>query len=216
MIDLHTHSIFSDGALIPSELVRRAMAVGYKAIAITDHGDLSNIDFIIPRLADVSRELEKYWKIKVIPGIELTHIPPQTIKDLTRKSRNLGAKIVVIHGETIVEPVPAGTNLAAINSDIDILAHPGLITEDEVSLAREKRIFLEITTRKGHSLSNGNVAKLALKTGASLVVNTDAHAPSDLVKKEFAERVLLSAGIPKNLIGKIFENSQKLIKKIYS
>ena len=214
MIDLHTHSIFSDGALIPSELVSRAIAIGYKAIAITDHGDLSNIDFIIPRLVDVSRELEKYWKIKVIPGIELTHIPPQTIKDLARKSRKLGAKIVVVHGETIVEPVPAGTNLAAINSDIDILAHPGLITEDEVSLAKEKKVSLEITTRKGHSLSNGNVAKLAMKTGALLVVNTDTHAPSDLVKKEFAEKVLLSAGVPKNLIARVFENSEKLIKKL--
>jgi len=38
MIDLHTHSLFSDGELIPSELVSRAAAAGYRAIAITDHG----------------------------------------------------------------------------------------------------------------------------------------------------------------------------------
>ncbi len=42
MIDLHTHSFFSDGELIPSELIRRAEAIGYKAIAITDHVDSSN------------------------------------------------------------------------------------------------------------------------------------------------------------------------------
>src|SRR3972149_9790608 len=124
MIDLHTHTLFSDGELIPSELVRRAMVIGYEAIAITDHGDFSNIDFIIPRIADISKELSKFWKIKVIPGIELTHIPPEAIKDLSQKARKLGAKIVVVHGETLVEPVQEGTNLAAVKSEVDILAHP--------------------------------------------------------------------------------------------
>jgi Histidinol phosphatase and related hydrolases of the PHP family len=41
MIDLHTHSIFSDGELIPAELTRRAAVAGYRAMAITDHGDFS-------------------------------------------------------------------------------------------------------------------------------------------------------------------------------
>ncbi len=214
MIDLHTHTLFSDGELVPSELVRRAMVIGYEAIAITDHGDFSNIDLIIPRIVDVSKELSRFWKIKVIPGIELTHIPPDAIKDLAKKSRKLGAKIIVVHGETIVEPVQEGTNLAAVRSDVDILAHPGLITEEEVLLAKEKGIFLEITTRKGHSLGNGNVAKLAAKTGAALIVNTDSHSPSDLVKKDFARNVLLGAGVPENHLEKVFENSRKLLKKI--
>jgi len=59
MIDLHTHTVFSDGELIPFELVRRAEAAGYSAMAITDHMDSSNIDLIIPRIIKampVSRE----------------------------------------------------------------------------------------------------------------------------------------------------------------
>ncbi len=51
MIDLHTHSLFSDGVLVPSELVRRAVMKGYEVIAITDHADASNLDFTIPRVA---------------------------------------------------------------------------------------------------------------------------------------------------------------------
>lgn len=39
MIDLHTHTIFSDGELIPAELVRRAEVIGYKGICMTDHAD---------------------------------------------------------------------------------------------------------------------------------------------------------------------------------
>ena len=66
MIDLHTHSIFSDGELIPSELVRRARIKGYRAIAITDHGDASNLDFIIPRVAGICEKLSAVcWIVRV-------------------------------------------------------------------------------------------------------------------------------------------------------
>ena len=47
MFDLHTHSIFSDGELIPSELVRRAVFNGYDAIAITDHVDFTNVEYVL-------------------------------------------------------------------------------------------------------------------------------------------------------------------------
>ena len=68
MIDLHTHSLLSDGELLPSELVRRAETAGYKAIAITDHSDASNLDFVIERIVNVCNEL-KGSGIPVIPGV---------------------------------------------------------------------------------------------------------------------------------------------------
>ena len=64
MIDLHTHSIFSDGELIPAELAQRAFAAGYKVLAITDHVDHSNIDFIIPRIIKVCSKITEDGKIK--------------------------------------------------------------------------------------------------------------------------------------------------------
>ncbi|HUV50076.1 MAG TPA: histidinol phosphate phosphatase domain-containing protein [Anaerolineae bacterium] len=198
MIDLHTHSIFSDGALIPSELVRRAEFAGLKGIGITDHGDLSNLDFIIPRIVAIAEELNRVLKIKVIPGIEITHVHPSLIANNVRKARSLGAKIIIVHGETIVEPVAAGTNRAALEADIDILAHPGMISEEDVLTAKEKGIFLEISARKGHSLTNGHVAKLAGKIGAKLVINTDAHDPGDLIDKSMAQRIVCGAGLTEN------------------
>lgn len=211
MIDLHTHSIFSDGVLIPSELVRRAEVLGIEAIAITDHADASNLDFIVPRIAAVTIALNDINHIKALPGIELTHIPPSHIEPLAEQARNLGAKIVVVHGETIVEPVMLGTNRAALNANIDILAHPGLISEEEVVMAAERGIFLEISARKGHSLTNGHVAKLAKQHGAKLVLNTDAHEPSDLINDQQAKQIVLGAGLSEDDFEQMQQNAESLL-----
>src|SRR4030042_2376572 len=213
MIDLHTHSFFSDGELIPSELIRRAEAIGYKAIAITDHVDSSNIDIAIPRVVRAIESIQKFISITAIPGAEITHVPPALIPDLVKEAPKLGARIVVVHGETIVEPVAPGTNRAAIESGADILAHPGIISTEDLLLAKEKGIILEITSRKGHSLSNGYVAKEAMRFGVPLCINTDAHSPSDLITKETAISILLASGIEKNRIDSIFENSKTLVEK---
>lgn len=213
MIDLHTHSIFSDGELIPAELVRRAVAAGYEALAITDHMDQSNIDFIIPRIVKALDVIQPHVPIKILPGAEITHVPPPLIPDIVREARRLGAKIVVVHGETIVEPVLEGTNRAAIEAGADILAHPGMITYDDLLFAKEKAVALEITARKGHSLANGYVAKWAAKLGIPIVVNTDAHSPSDLISKDFAFKILLASGYNESLLEQVFQNSRYLVEK---
>jgi histidinol phosphatase-like PHP family hydrolase len=213
MIDLHTHTLFSDGELIPAELTRRAAMAGYRAIALTDHGDASNLDMIIPRIARVADGLGKAWGLTVLPGIELTHVPPAQIAELAREARSLGARIVVCHGETIVEPVAVGTNRAALLADIDILSHPGLISEEDVSLAAERGICLELSTRKGHSLTNGHVAKLALTLGAPLVVNTDSHAPGDLTSLAQARQIALGAGLTLEQFEQCRRNSSQLVAK---
>lgn len=213
MIDFHIHSVFSDGELIPAEIIRRAEAIGYRALAITDHADHSNIDFIIPRLVKVLKEIQPYTPLVLIPGIEITHVPPESIPELAKEARKLGAKIVVVHGETLVEPVKEGTNKAALQSDIDILAHPGLISEEEVKEASKRGIYLEITARKGHSLSNGHVARLAQKYSAKLVINTDAHSPGDLISKDFACRILKGAGLSDTDIQEIFRNMEDIVRR---
>jgi histidinol phosphatase-like PHP family hydrolase len=195
MIDLHTHTFFSDGALVPAEHLRRVEVLGYKAVAITDHADSSNMDFIIPRMIQAAKDLGPFSKTRLLPGIELTHIPPALIAPLVRKARELGAQVVVVHGETIVEPVAAGTNMAAIEAGADILSHPGFLSEAEAQLAAQKGVFLELSGRKGHSLTNGHVAKMALRAGARLVVNADAHDPGDFLTADMARTVAFGAGL---------------------
>ena len=213
MIDLHTHSIFSDGVLIPTELARRAEVAGYRVIAITDHADHSNIDFIIPRIVKVCETISSAFSIKAIPGIELTHIHPDHIYELSQTARALGARIIVVHGETIAEPVMPGTNMAAVNSPIDILAHPGLLSEDEARCAAENSICLEISARKGHSLTNGHVVRYARKYKAKLVLNTDSHVPEDLVPREKARLIATGAGMSDDEIEEMFHNSEYLANR---
>ncbi|MBU4376499.1 MAG: histidinol phosphate phosphatase domain-containing protein [Candidatus Omnitrophica bacterium] len=209
MIDLHTHTLLSDGELLPSELVRRAEVKGYKAIGITDHCDRSNIDFIVPRIVKVAKALSLYWKnIKVIPGVELTHVPLEEIAPLIKYARGEGAKIIVVHGETLSEPVLPGTNRMAIESGADILAHPGNISEEDAMRAAKNGVHLEITTRKNHSASNKHVAEMARKTGAKLILNTDTHKPEDITTKADAERVLGDAGLSQPEIEEVFRNSE--------
>lgn len=214
MIDLHTHTTFSDGVLIPEELIRRAVAKGYSAIALTDHMDHSNIDLIIPRIVKTALALRNHVPIEILPGAEITHVPPPLIPDIVREARALGASIVVVHGETIVEPVAEGTNRAAIEAGADIIAHPGLISEEDLRFAAERGITLEITARKGHCLANGYVARMAATYGIPVTINTDAHSPSDLISADFARSVLRSAGIGQAGIDAAFAHAAHLVSRV--
>lgn len=194
MIDLHTHTTFSDGELIPSELVRRAEVLGYTTIGITDHVDYTNIEHILSCLSRINY-LKGVLDIQVLVGAELTHVPPAKIGPLADFARKLGAEIVVVHGETPVEPVCPGTNRAALEAGVDILAHPGFITLEEAELAEQNNVCLEITSRFGHNITNGHVVRMAKLAGAKMVVDTDSHSPDDLISSKRAIEVAMGSGL---------------------
>jgi len=179
--DFHTHTTLSDGELLPIELIRRALVNKYPAIALTDHAATGELNHIIQETAEACALARSHWNILAIPGIELTHVPADAIAEAAKKAKELGAWIIVVHGETIVEPVENGTNLAALHSPhVDILAHPELLSLEEAQLAATNGIFLEISARKGHCLTNGHIASLAQQVGAELLLNSDAHNEHDL------------------------------------
>jgi histidinol phosphatase-like PHP family hydrolase len=214
MIDLHTHTLWSDGELTPAEHVRRAQVAGYEAIAITDHADSSNIEILAKESAQFARDMNKLQNdIVVLSGMELTHILPEEMKDMVEYARGQGISVVVVHGETIMEPVRTGTDLAAIQAKVDILAHPGFITAEEIKLAVKNDVCIEITARKGHSLTNGHVAKTASLYKARLVIDTDSHSHNDFISGEMAKKILLGAGIQESEIPSIFENSRRIVNR---
>jgi putative hydrolase len=217
-IDFHVHSLFSDGVLLPSEILRRAAAMDHRAVAISDHADSSNLEELVRRMVRFARWQEGDFPLEFLVGVELTHVAPRSIALLARRARELGADIIVVHGETPVEPVLPGTNRAAIcTPEVDLLAHPGLITSEEAALAAEYDVALEITSRHGHSLANGHVARVAKEAGVKLVVNTDTHHPSDLITQEMAYRVASGAGLEDDQVeAAVVLNPEDLLARVLS
>jgi putative hydrolase len=214
VIDFHTHTFFSDGVLGPAELVRRAESAGYRAIGIADHADASNLEHVVSALLRFTDQTQPFLKIRVIPGVELTHVPPAQIGALVKRARQLGAGLVVVHGETVCEPVPPGTNKAAIEAGVDVLAHPGLISEEEARLAARAGVHLEISARHSHGLGNGRVAACARLAGASLVLDSDAHAPGDLLSPEWRRKVAFGAGLTPDELANIDGNMNALLERL--
>ena len=195
LYDLHTHTILSDGEMLPIELVRRMAVLGYTTVAITDHVDTSNVVSVVKTLLNV-QESARLFGVRLLCGVEITHVPPSQIALVARQAREAGAEIVVVHGESPVEPVAPGTNHAACTCpDVNVLAHPGLITIEDARLAHENGIALEITSRGGHNRTNGYVALVAREAACQIVVDSDAHAPHDLLDKESKLIVAQGAGL---------------------
>ncbi len=66
-IDMHTHSIYSDGDLTPDELIKKALKSGINTLSITDHDTLLGLKNITNDINHEGVEL-----IKIVPGIELS------------------------------------------------------------------------------------------------------------------------------------------------
>src|SRR3990167_7898658 len=196
--EFHSHTIFSDGKLLPLALVIEAQFRKVLVIALTDHVDPSNIDWTLKHIVGFVKQIDNKLPIKVIPGAEVSYLPPKMIGEYCKKAKKLGARLIIVHGESPVEPaVPKGTNQAALKLKglVNILAHPGWITEAQAQLAKDNDIYLELSARRGHSQGNKHVAKVAKKVGAKLLVNTDAHADKDLIAQEHAFWIAKKAGL---------------------
>ncbi len=213
-IDLHMHTLLSDGELLPIELARRCAVKGHKAIAFTDHVALSTLDRVLDE-ASKDIPLAKEWNLEVLNGVEITHVPAKKIDMVVSKARKLGAQIVVIHGETISEPVEKGTNMAAVsNPEIDVLAHPGFITVEEAELAKKNGVALEITSRSSHNKTNGHVAKIARQVGAKMVLDTDTHSPGDIIDEQTAMIIARAAGLTEEEAHRAcYETPEEIVKR---
>jgi len=214
-VDFHSHSYLSDGEDSPTGMWSEAEALNHRALALTDHLSLEDPKPMLDRLHREAQAWDGKGFLPIV-GVELTKVPPRRIADAARAARRAGAEIVIVHGETIVENVPAGTNHAAIDSgQVDVLAHPGLLDPRDAALAKANSVLLEISARWGHSFCNGHVVRLALEAGADLVVDSDAHDPEELVTLERAHKIALGAGVPESRLERVLSGAPaELVRRL--
>ncbi len=215
--DFHSHSYLTDGETSATDMWVEAEAIEHRALALTDHLGTEDPKPMLDHLLGEAKAWEGSRFVPIV-GVELTKIPPPHIGKVARAARKAGAEIVIVHGETTSgEFVLPGTNHAAIDSgEVDVLAHPGLIDPKDVALAKAHAVVLEISGRTGHSLTNGHVARLALELGADLVVDSDAHAPEQLIPLARAVRVALGAGVPERTLERVLvQTPNELLRRTH-
>lgn len=65
MIDLHMHSVCSDGTMTPGELVDEAVRRGMTAIALTDHDTVAGVDAFL-------EACQQSGSVRGVPGVEIS------------------------------------------------------------------------------------------------------------------------------------------------
>ncbi|MGO9514632.1 MAG: PHP domain-containing protein [Steroidobacteraceae bacterium] len=63
-VDLHTHSIYSDGSLTPADLVLRAAAAGIEVLALTDHDTIAGLE--------EAQQAAGRIGVRLVPGVEIS------------------------------------------------------------------------------------------------------------------------------------------------
>ena len=127
MIDLHTHTTASDGALTPRELVERACGLGIRTLSVTDHDTLAGV----PEAAVAAAE----HGMEFLPGIEITAVHKgrdvhmlayfldplpagltpfleRQRQDRTRRAREMSARLAALGAPVDMEEVIAGAEAA--------------------------------------------------------------------------------------------------------
>lgn len=199
LADFHSHTTLSDGTLSMEDMVSAAERRGYEVYAITDHARGGDPDYLdtVTAVRDGVERLNGETAIRLLAGVELTDFEPGQIAEAARRVRRAGAQVVVVHGECLVLDVLPGTNAAAARcADVNILAHPGLLSDDDAQAALRHGVYVEISARHGADYANGHVYRVARRHGTGVVVDSDAHDEAGLLSRAKVDALLRGAGAP--------------------
>ncbi|OPY33855.1 MAG: hypothetical protein A4E32_00593 [Methanomassiliicoccales archaeon PtaU1.Bin124] len=205
LMNLHTHTIWSDGSFLPEDLVRRAYSGGLKHIAITDHFETRKVENPLradrfPRyLRNIHAVRMMYeGRINVLAGVEIDTNPTRC--DLKHLPFDLLNQLDVILFEYVSDPVNGGIGLEEmgdVRAKIDVpcgLCHWDMDRifgkADPNELADQLRdldLFVEVSTsqyysREGRQLyEHGERFYRAFDGKVKLSIGTDTHRRLDEV-----------------------------------
>lgn len=201
-VDLHTHSLYSDGTFTPDQIVKYANEKGLRAIALTDHDTLSGIN-------EAKTAGEKYG-VEIIPGIEVSTEYDETeihivglfvnenaefnnaLKELreSREKRNI----------QMVEKLNRETDIKIKYEDVLKRAECGIVTRAHI--ARE-------IIDKGYASSNNEVFEKYIGKGKPGYVKRSVMDWRDTLKY-----IICSGGLPVLAHPLLYKISSKYLEKI--
>jgi DNA polymerase (family 10) len=197
--DLHTHTLWSDGRDATETVIRSAHALGYRYLAITDHSPTSKASrtLSIEGIAQQAKEIEalrpKYPGLTILHGCEVDILPDGSLDLPETVMAGLDIVLASLHDPAGQPPDRLLDRYlrAMAHPLISVVTHPANRTPGRANgydldwdrffaAARDSGTAVEIDGAPGHLDLDGHLARRAVETGATVVIDSDGH---------FAERL---------------------------
>ncbi len=190
--DLHLHSNWSDGASTIEDYVKRAIELGYKYIAITDHSKSLRVanglteEDLLRRNYEIDKLNQKYGrKIRILKGTEVDILPDGSLDYPDEILSQLDFVVASIHSrfnQDNTERLIKAMN----NPYVNAIGHPTgrvigqregykLDIEKVMKAALETGTALEINSYYNRLDLKDSHCRMAVKFGVKLVISTDSH-----------------------------------------
>jgi predicted metal-dependent phosphoesterase TrpH len=174
IIDLHSHTVFSDGSATPFELIALAHSQGARAIAITDHDTVAGLD--------AGRQAAEHFGIEFVDGIEISadyspgtmHILGYYIDD---KATMLLATLAELRSAREKRNPEIAARLQALGLDISYKEVERLAGNKVVGRPHFARLMVE----RGYAESIQDAFNRFLAKGAAAYVEKARLSPKDSI-----------------------------------
>ncbi|HHW17656.1 MAG TPA: PHP domain-containing protein [Firmicutes bacterium] len=214
--DLHIHTTWSDGVAGIEEMVRKARALGYKYVAITDHATRVKLingldpDRVLAQREEIRRISSRYPEIAVLSGVEVDILKDGSLCLPDEILSRLDIVIASIHQDIGDQRGDLAERLlrAIENPNVDVIGHPtgrligrraGKSTglEEVFEAAARRGTLMEINASPDRIDLSEDMALQAYRFGVKMIISSDAHSPEGMEDMRFG--VLASAkraGLP--------------------
>lgn len=177
MIDLHMHTVYSDGSVRPEDLVALGLEHELEAIAITDHDTTESLCF--------ARQAAEDKAIDIIPGIEInTHWEKQEVHILGYYINPEYTGIVNInkkHYHSRLEQIEAMSNRIRSKAKIDFTFQEVYKKSNGIGSIGRPHIA-KVLLEKGVVTTIGEAFNRYLNPSCSTYVSRETASPHDAVE----------------------------------